>query len=346
MKLKLVLENGKEFIGEGYGEEKIGKVTFNTSMVGYQQIMYDKANFDDIIVMTYTLIGNYGINDEDYESDKVQIKGMIAKEFNSKPSNFRSNMSLTDLFVKENVTYMYDLDTRMLTKEIRNNGEMLGIITPLSTSVETALEKISKYKKGEPDIKIDKYEIKNKEAKRKIACLDLGARKSIFDVLSNYYDVTVFPYDAKAEQVAKYDGIFLVGGPKIVSVDLVKNLIGKKPIFATGIGTNVLVEACGGKNELMKFGHRGGNHTIKYEDTKKNYVISQNHFYRISDLTNTNLDILSKNLLDGEIEGVVNYDKHLLGILYNLDNEANPEDFNLLLERFNDFMDLGGKKNA
>ena len=124
MKLKLVLENGKEFIGEGYGEEKIGKVTFNTSMVGYQQIMYDKANFDDIVIMTYTLIGNYGINEFDYESDKVQIKGMIAKEFNFKPSNFRSKESITDLFMREKVTFMYDLDTRMITKEIRNNGEM------------------------------------------------------------------------------------------------------------------------------------------------------------------------------------------------------------------------------
>ena len=130
----------------------------------------------------------------------------------------------------------------------------------------------------------------------------------------------------------------------VAALPTIKELIGKKPIFATGIGTNVLVEALGGKNELMKFGHRGGNHTIKYTDTQKNFVISQNHFYRISDLTNTKLEILSKNLLDNEIEGVVNYDKLLLGIQYNLDNEANPEDFNLLLERFNDFMDLGGKK--
>ena len=346
MKLKLVLENGKEFIGEGYGEEKIGRVTFNTSMVGYQQIMYDKANFDDIVVMTYTLIGNYGINDCDYESDKVQIKGMIAKEFNFKPSNFRSTKSLTDLFMEEKVTFMYDLDTRMITKEIRNFGEMLGIITPISTSVEAALEKIKNYKKPEIDLSIEKYELKNKDAKRSIACVDLGARKSIFDVLSKYYDVTVYPYDTKAKELLKYDGIFMAGGPTITSVDLVKELIGKKPIFTTGIATNVLVEALGGKNELMKFGHRGGNHTIKYTDTHKNYVISQNHFYKISDLTNTNLEILSKNLLDDEIEGVIDYKNALLGILYNLDNEANPEDFNLLLERFNDFIDLGGKDNA
>ncbi len=344
MKLKLVLENGKEFYGLGFGDEKIGKVTFNTSMVGYQQIIYDKANFDDIVVMTYTLIGNYGINDEDYESDNVQIKGMIAKEFNDKPSNFRSNKSIIDLFMEEKVTYMYDLDTRMLSKEIRDNGEMLGIITLADTPKEEALEKIKNYKAPECDLLIDKYEIKNKQAKRKIACIDLGARRSIFDCLSNYYDVTVFPYTVKKEQLMKYDGIFLAGGPKIVAVDLLKELIGKKPIFTTGIATNSLVEALGGKNELMKFGHRGGNHTIKYCDTQKNYVISQNHFYKISDLSNTKLEILSKNLLDGDIEGVVNYDMLVLGIQYNLDNEANPEDFNLLLERFNDFIDLGGKK--
>ena len=343
MKLKLVLENGKEFIGEGYGEEKIGKVTFNTSMVGYQQIMYDKANFDDIVIMTYTLIGNYGINEFDFESDKVQIKGMIAKEFNFKPSNFRSKESITDLFMREKVTFMYDLDTRMITKEIRNNGEMLGIITPISTSTEVALEKIAKYKKPEIDLEIEKYAIENKDAKRRIACVDLGARKSIFNVLSEYYDVEVFPYTVKPKELLKYDGIFMAGGPEIIAVDLVKELIGKKPIFTTGIATNVLVQALGGANELMKFGHRGGNHTAKYTDTKKNYVISQNHFYRIKDLTNTNLEILSKNLLDDEIEGVVDYKNQLLGILYNLDNEANPEDFNLLLERFNDFIDLGGK---
>ena len=239
---------------------------------------------------------------------------------------------------------MYDLDTRMLSKEIRDNGEMLGIITDASTPVKDALEKIKNYVKPECDILIDKYEIKNKQSKRKIACIDLGARRSIFDVLSNYYDVTVFPYTVKKEQLTKYDGIVLAVGPQIVAVDLIQELIGKKPIFATGIGTNILVEALGGKNELMKFGHRGGNHTIKYTDTQKNYVISQNHFYRISDLTNTKLEILSKNLLDNEIEGVVNYEKLVLGIQYNLDNEANPEDFNLLLERFNDFLVLGGKK--
>ena len=343
MKLKLVLENGMVFYGLGFGEEKIGRVTFNTSMVGYQQIMYDKANFDDIVVMTYTLIGNYGINDEDYEADNIQIKGMIAKEFNSKQSNFRSNKSIIDLFTENNVTYMYDLDTRMLSKAIRDNGEMLGIITDASTPKEDALKKIKEYVKPEIDLKIDKYEIKNKVAKKKIACIDLGARKSIFDVLSNYYDVTVFPYDAKAEQLNKFDGIFLAGGPKIVSVDLVKNLIGKKPIFATGIGLNVLVEALGGTNELMKFGHRGGNHTIKYVKTNKNFVISQNHFYKVKDLTNTNLEVLSKNLLDDTIEGVINKDKLLLGIQYNLDNEANPEDFANLLDMFDEFMN-GGKR--
>ena len=345
MKLKLVLENGKEFYGLGFGDEKIGKVTFNTSMVGYQQIIYDKANFDDIVVMTYTLIGNYGINDEDYEADNVQIKGMIAKEFNDKPSNFRSNKSIIDLFTENNITYMYDLDTRMLSKAIRDNGEMLGIITDASTPKEEAIKKIKEYVKPEIDLKINKYEIKNKVAKKRIACIDLGARKSIFDCLSNYYDVTVFPYDVKVEQLNKFDGIFLAGGPKIVSVDLVKKLIGKKPIFATGIGLNVLVEACGGVNELMKFGHRGGNHTIKYSDTHKNYVISQNHFYKVKDLTNTNLEILSKNLLDDTIEGVINKDKLLLGIQYNLDNEANPEDFANLLDRFDSFIE-GGKNNA
>ena len=344
MKLKLVLENGMEFVGSGFGEEKIGKVVFNTSMVGYQQIMYDKANFDDIVVMTYTLIGNYGINDEDYESDNVQIKGMIAKEFNPNPSNFRSNKSIIDLFNEEHVTYMYDLDTRMLSKVIRDYGEMLGIITELSVSNEEALNRIKAYKKRECNLLIDKYEIKNKLAKRKIACVDLGARRSIFDVLSNYYDVTVFPYNVKKDQLLKYDGIFMAGGPEIVASDLIKEIAGKKPLFTTGIATNSLVLALGGENELMKFGHRGGNHTIKYEDTHKNYVISQNHFYKISDLTNTGLEILSKNLLDGDIEGVISYEKLILGIQYNLDNEANPEDFNLLLERFNDFMDLGGKK--
>ena len=343
MKLKLVLENGLEFYGQGFGDEKIGKVVFNTSMVGYQQIMYDKANFDDIVVMTYTLIGNYGINDEDYEADNIQIKGMIAKEFNDKPSNFRSNKSIIDLFTENNVTYMYDLDTRMLSKAIRDNGEMLGIITDASTPKEDALKKIKEYVKPEIDLKIDKYEIKNKVAKKKIACIDLGARKSIFDCLSNFYDVTVFPYDAKAEQLNKFDGIFLAGGPKIVSVDLVKSLIGKKPIFATGIGLNVLVEALGGTNELMKFGHRGGNHTIKYVKTNKNFVISQNHFYKVKDLTNTNLEVLSKNLLDDTIEGVINKDKLLLGIQYNLDNEANPEDFANLLDMFDEFMN-GGKR--
>ena len=345
MKLKLVLENGMEFYGEGEGTEKIGKVVFNTSMVGYQQIVYDKANFDDIVVMTYTLIGNYGINDEDYEADNVQIKGMIAKEFNDKPSNFRSNKSIIDLFKEKNVTYMYDLDTRMLSKSIRDNGEMLGIITNATADKKECLDKLKSYKKPEADLLIDKYEIKNKIAKKKIACIDLGARRSIFDVLSNYYDVTVFPYTVKAEQLVKYDGIFLAGGPKIIAVDLVKSLIGKKPIFATGIGLNVLVEACGGINEAMKFGHRGGNHTIKYVKTNKNFVISQNHFYKVKDIANTNLEVLSKNLLDDTIEGLINENKLLLGIQYNLDNEANPEDFSNLLDMFDNLMN-GGKKNA
>ncbi len=343
MKLKLVLENGMEFFGLGEGTEKIGKVTFNTSMVGYQQIMYDKANFDDIVVMTYTLIGNYGINDDDYEADNIQIKGMIAKEFNAKPSNFRSNKSIIDLFKEENVTYMYDLDTRMISKVIRDNGEMLGIITNADTSKEDALNKLKNYKAPECNLLVDKYEIKNKIAKKKLACIDLGARRSIFDCLSNYYDVTVFPYTVNQSQLTKFDGVFLAGGPKIVSVDLIKSLIGKKPIFATGIAMNSLVEACGGENKLMKFGHRGGNHTIKYTDTHKNFVVSQNHFYTVSSLDKTNLEVLSINLLDNTIEGVINNDKKILGIQYNLDIEANPEDFANLLNRFDSFMNGGNK---
>lgn len=345
MKLKLVLQNGLEFYGEGIGEEKIGKVVFNTSMVGYQQIIYDKTNYDDIVVMTYTLIGNYGINDEDYESDDVQIKGMIAKEFNPNPSNFRSNKSIIDLFNENKVTYMYDLDTREISKAIRDNGEMLGIITNAETSKEEALEKISNYKMQECNLLIDKYEIKNKLAKYKVACIDLGAKRSIFDYLSNYFDVTVFPYTVKYENLLKYDGIFLAGGPRIEGVDLVKKLIGKKPIFATGIGCNVLALAYGASVDVMKFGHRGGNHTIKYTETNKNFVINQNHSMVVTDISNTKLEIMSKNLLDNTIEGIISKEDKAFAIQYNLDIEGSPEDFDYLISKFENNLE-GGKKNA
>lgn len=345
MKLKLVLANGMEFPGEGVGSEKIGRVVYNTSMVGYQQIIYDKANYDDIVVMTYTLIGNYGINDEDYESDKAQIKAMVAKEFNHNPSNFRSNKSIIDLFAEQNVTYLEDLDTREISKVIRDQGEMLGIITSIETSKEEALAKIKAYKKDEIDLKINKYSLKNDKAKFKLACIDLGAKKSIFNVMSNYYDVEVFPYDVKAKDLKDFDGIFLAGGPKIVSVDLVKELIGKKPILAQGIGCNVVAEAYGAKNKLMATGHRGGNHNVKYTKTFKNFVIAQNHDYVITDTLNK-FDILCKNLLDDTIEGIINEKDLVLALQYNLDNEASPEDFNNIINMFNEFLNKGGKKNA
>lgn len=347
MKRKLVLKTGQEFYGLGFGEQVIGKVVFNTSMVGYQEILTDKANYNKIVLMTYTLIGNYGINDDDYESDNIQVAGLIVKEYNPNPSNFRSNKTINQLLEENKKTILYDIDTREVSKLIRDNGEMLGMITDASKPLEECLKEINEYEEKKLDLTIKKYELKNKNAKYKIACLDLGAKRNIFKVLSKTFDVTVFPYNASKNDLLKYDGLFLAGGPEIVAVDLIKELKGKMPIFATGIGQDIVALAYGAKVDEMKFGHRGGNHTVKYTDTLKNAVIAQNHDYVVTDINNTDLELLSYNLLDNSIEGLTCKKDYLLSIQYNLDSEASPEDYELLINKFaNNMEEFGGKNNA
>lgn len=344
MKRKLVLANGQEFYGQGSGEV-IGELVFNTSMVGYQEILTDKANFNKIVLMTYTLIGNYGINNDDFEADDVQVSGMIAKEFNPNPSNFRSIKSLNQLLEEKGTPIFYDTDTREISKCIRDNGEMLAMITDVDKSLDQCLKEINEYQEKKINLEIKKYEIKNKHADYHIAAIDLGARKNIFQTLAQDFDVTVFPYDAKVLDLLKYDGLFLAGGPEIIDVELIREIKGKLPIFATGIGHDVVALAYGAEVNKMKFGHRGGNHTIKYTDTGKNAVISQNHNYVVTNIENTNLEELSYNLLDKTNEGLICKKDHLLSIQYNLDKEASPEDYELLINKFKQNMkEFGGKR--
>lgn len=345
MKRKLVLKTGQEFYGLGGGKEVIGEIVFNTSMVGYQEVLTDKANFNKIVLMTYTLIGNYGINPDDYEADEIMAAGLIAKEINPNPSNFRSNKSITQLLEENETPVLYDVDTREISKIIRDNGEMLAMITDVDKPLDECLKEMEAYKEKKCNLEIKKYEIKNKNANYRIAALDLGARRNIFKTLAEEFDVTVFPYNVKVMDLLKYDGLFIAGGPEIIDVELIKEIKGKLPIFATGIGHNVVALAYEARVEKMKFGHRGGNHTIKYTDTGKNAVISQNHNYVVSNIDNTNLDELSYNLLDKTNEGLTCKKDYLLSIQYNLDKEASPEDYELLINKFKQNMkEFGGKR--
>lgn len=368
MKAILLLEDGSVFQGSSFGArgQKCGEVVFNTSMTGYQEILTDPSYYEQIITMTYPLIGNYGTNSSDTESRKVFAGGFIVKENCPYPSNWRNKTSLGEYLKKNHVVGLEGIDTRKLVKHIRTQGAMKGIISSTDLNINKLKEKLQRYpglvgrdivkdatagktyswNRGVVDV-ITGRELKCKK-KYKVVAFDYGIKYNILRLLCSHgCDVKVVPADTSAKQVLsrKPDGVFLSNGPGdpapvSYAIETVKNLLGKVPIFGICLGHQILGLALGGKTYKLKFGHRGANHPVKNLLTGAVEITSQNHGFcvDINSLKGKHIDVTHVNLNDNTNEGIRSEKLSAFSVQYHPEASPGPHDSSYLFKTFTELM--------
>lgn len=359
---KLVLENGQVFKGFANASKKevIGEVVFNTSMVGYQEIATDPAYFGKIVVMTYPLIGNYGINDEDNESKGVKVAGVVVKECNDAPSNFRFTKTFAETLEEADTPLISGFDTRKLTRIIRDNGSQLGLITDINTSDSECLKKLKEYNNGRnlvAEVSTKKKWISRaKNPRFHVVCIDLGTKLSVIKQLNDYKcNVTVVPYNTSLEEIMDLEpnGILVSNGPgnpecnKDV-IEVVKNLSGKLPILGINLGHLVVALAHGAKVEKMTCGNNGSTHAVKNLETGKLQTVSQTNQYTVVEdsIKKTKLEVNYIDVATKTVEGLKNDKDFILTVQYNPDNIISPLNAKEVFGKFIDNMNKGGANNA
>jgi len=361
-KRKLVLENGFEFIGEGIGfeGEVLSEIVFNTSMVGYQEIISDPSYAKQAIVMTYPLIGNYGFTMEDYESKKCSLSALIVKEANHKPSNYRYTQTLDEVLKEQQVVGITGVDTRKLVRVIRDFGSMKCLITSVETTVSEAKRKLLSYKLPTQQVKsVTSKKIwhsKTKNYKHRVVFIDCGTKQNIINKLNQKgCNVVVVPFDTDYETIKSFkpDGVFISNGPGNPEdlpevIHTVKQLMGEIPMFGICLGHQLIALATGAHTYKLKFGHRGGNHPVKNLLTGKVEITSQNHSFAVVEdsIKDTQLKVTHRNILDNTIEGIKVLDKDVFSVQYHPESAPGPEDSEYLFDQFTELMEQGGSQNA
>lgn len=330
---KIVLENGREFYGYGFGanRDSINELVFNTSMVGYQEIMSDPSHTGQTVVMTYPLIGNYGMTDEDYETKVPTLGGMIVREYNDSPSNFRYTKTLNEVFEECDIPAVWGIDTRMLVGIIRREGTQKVLITSAATPHDEAMRRLADYRT--PRDLVSRVSSRKRWMSRvpnhcyDVVAVDCGVKYNIIRQLNAVgCNVTVVPYDASVEEIMAFrpDGIVLTNGPGDPAdatpvIELVKQLRGRLPIFGICMGHQVIALAYGARNVKMKVGHRGGNHPVRSLATGRIEITSQNHGYVVDgdSLAGTGLTATHIDLIDQTIEGLECVADRVFSMQYN-----------------------------
>ena len=360
----VALEDGRIFEGISFGAEgkKSAEVVFNTSMTGYQEILTDPSYTGQIVTMTYPLIGNYGTNNEDIESRGIFCSGFIVREYCEYPSNFRNTQSLSEYLKTNNIPGITDIDTRALTKHIREAGAMRGIIAAGDYDprelVEEAknsprLEGVDLVSKVTTEKKYTFSETcywmeENPEKKYHVAVYDYGVKYNILRCLCSLgCEVTVYPATTPPAEILQDnpDGIFLSNGPGdpaavTYAIENIKELIGKKPIMGICLGHQLSALALGGTTYKLKFGHRGANHPVRDEATKKIEITSQNHGFSVdmNNFPDNIAEITHINLNDNTVEGLRHKSESLFSVQYHPEASAGPHDAEYLFARFIEMM--------
>ena len=356
MKAFLILEDGTVFTGTSIGSTRdmISEIVFNTSMTGYLEVLTDPSYAGQAVVMTYPLIGNYGIT-PDMESLKAWPDGYIVRELSRMPSNFRCEGTIQDFLKKYDIPGIAGVDTRALTKILREKGTMNGMITTNENyDLEEVISKLKNYKVEGVVSKVtcaEKYVLEGKG--KKVALLDLGAKKNIAKSLNDRgCEVTVYPADTTADEIiaSNPDGIMLSNGPgdPAECTSIIKEI--KKlyetdiPIFAICLGHQLMALATGGTTYKLKYGHRGGNHPVKDLQTGRVYISSQNHGYVVDeDKIDPNVAVPAfKNVNDGTNEGLAYVGKNIFTVQFHPEACPGPQDSGYLFDRFLEMM--GGEK--
>lgn len=359
MKAYLILEDGTVFEGKAIGSKKevVSEIVFNTSMTGYTEILTDPSYAGQAVVMTYPLIGNYGVCFDDCEACKPWPDAFIVREISRVPSNFRSEADI-DTFLKNNdIPGIAGIDTRALTKLLRNKGTMNGLITyEPAGEMDNIIKIIKEYRVKDVVKKVSRTGIKkycsgdlstNHEisAKWNVAVLDVGTKYNIIrSLLNKGCNVTVYPQDTKAEDILKDnpDGIMITNGPGdpkecVEVIGQIKKLYDSSiPIFAICLGHQLMALAAGADTKKMKYGHRGANHPVKDTDTDRVYISSQNHGYVVDEESiDKNIAVPAfVNVNDGTIEGLKYIRKNILTVQFHPEACSGPRDSEMLFGRF------------
>ena len=354
----LYLEDGANFTGQSLETqgETAGEIVFNTSMTGYQEILTDPSYAGQIVVMTYPLIGNYGVNEEDVESANVHVKGFVAKEFCRTYSNYRATKSLIKYLDENKIIAIEGIDTRALTRHLRLKGAMKAIISTQDFDLNSLAEKIKKIPsmEGADWVKEvttkEKYVCKPKgqEPKYRVAAIDCGIKFNIVRILTDLgCEVHVFPSTAKAQEINAInpDGLFVSNGPGdpaavTTVIDTVRKSIGIIPIFGICLGHQILGLALGGKTYKLKFGHHGANHPVKDLLDSRIGITCQNHGFCVdmNSLRPNDVEMIDINLNDQTLEGLRHKKYPILSFQHHPEASPGPHDAQYLFKYFIEMM--------
>lgn len=354
---KLIFEDGSEYFGYAFGdtETKVCEIVFNTAMVGYQEILSDPSYTYQAVVMTYPLIGNYGMAEEDYETDVPTIGALIVGAYNDVPSHYRSAKTLGEVMKEYHIPGIYGVDTRKLTRYIRDCGSKKVLLTDSGTTPEEGLRVLAR-----TDIPANAVSVVSKreicrttapQTEYHVVAIDCGMKRNIVRSLHNRQcALTTVPYDTSAEYIeaCKPDGILISNGPGDPRdvpevIHTVRRLRGKFPIFGICLGHQIICLAYGAACYKLKFGHRGANHPVQNIQTGKIEITSQNHSYAIDpeSLEKTPLTVTHINLLDHTVEGAKCDKDRVFSVQYHPESAPGPEDSAYLFDRFVEMMREG-----
>jgi len=342
----LILEDGTAYNAVFFGAKNkvIGEVVFNTGMTGYQEILTDPSYYGQIVTMTFPLIGNYGVNELDIESERPYVKGFIVQEICDNPSNWMAKETLREYLVKNNIVAIEGIDTRALTRKIREKGTMIGLITP-ETPTKEDMDLLKTYSLRCPVDYVTTKKIYTIPGDgRHIAVVDFGAKRNIINSLMiRNCHITVFPAKSTLEEIMAVnpDGIVLTNGPgnpkdNPEAINTIKELINHKPVFGICLGHQLIALASGADTEKLKYGHRGCNHPVKDLTNGRTYITSQNHGYTVIDesVDASRIEITHRNLNDNTIEGLSYKDRPVFSVQFHPEACPGPNDTDFLFDRF------------